>query len=445
MRKIYQLSMMLGAVALISCSKEMDMEQISTSDPDNYDNVVVSAPRVFSSAEELVCAVNALREGNLLTKSETNSFVSYYETVMQECGYDDRPNAIYSEAFGAILNSAGEVIYGDIFVKVGEEGIFYGPLADSCTVRQLASFKGMSQMCEKAVCPYFSEDADTYSVTGYDGIYVVDTFGYISGSQNESYDTADGDIHTKVYVDGVYQELTVTAGQLFGGTGSAADWSKSFTKPNSGDQKVKFSDKKHCNDTKMFQQHYGVDSEDGIKTKTMKKRLGTVWDKVNNPLEAGIKNISIRVLADFKNCTSNDICYTAFQNKRYYVYVHQMRGTSANWVANLNDSSVKSYLTKGTQFASEINYNKTPEAVLFVLDNDTAILRFPDKYRYESNNSVMKVPWLTPFGGVFAAKDSRTNAGWTTAGQFHVEKLDAYACSIRGNDKKGTMLHYKYQ
>ena len=164
---------------------------------------------------------------------------------------------------------------------------------DSLAVRFVANMSNISSLCQKENCPYISNknSQESYSISGYDGIYVFDTFGLIEGwgrtiAENDSNET---DIATKVYVDGEYQELNTNALELFGGTGMAADWRKSFVKPKSGNQKVKFSDKKHCNDTKIYQQNFGVDSDDGVKTKTMKKRLGTIWDKVNGPLEAAIK------------------------------------------------------------------------------------------------------------------------------------------------------------
>ena len=430
---------LLATASLIACNKE----------PENFKQErAFSTPKKFATESELVSAINELREADCKTKSSDNSFMSFYSSVMQEENYDDRPNAIYSEAFGSILNQDGEVFYGSTMIKVGNEGVFYGPATDSLAVRFVANMSNISSLCQKENCPYISNknSQESYSISGYDGIYVFDTFGLIEGwgrtiAENDSNET---DIATKVYVDGEYQELNTNALELFGGTGMAADWRKSFVKPKSGNQKVKFSDKKHCNDTKIYQQNYGVDSDDGVKTKTMKKRLGTIWDKVNGPLEAAIKNISLYVQADFTECTKDDICHMKFVNREFDVYVKQARGTSANWVVGLNNTSVISEISRGEQFAKEHNISSTPSAVMYVLNNEVAVVRFLDKFRYESNNSVMIIKWRTPFGGDFAAKNSRMNGSWKTAGIYHVEKLDAYGCSIRGDVRKGSMMHYTY-
>ncbi len=426
-----------GGALVYSCTKE----QTSTILP--LEQHLNTKPLRFSSEDELVEAINENKNDTYQTKSSSD-FKSYYQTVMQEDDYDDRPNAILSDAFGSILNPDGEVVYGSTLIKVGKEGIFYGPEADSLKIRDIASQSAIAKLCREAVCPYISKETTSYAIDGLDGIYAIDTFGYIAGINT----TAEEDVpfvSTKVYVDGTFQEINTNANLLFGGTGMAADWSKDFVKPKSGSQKVKFSDKKHCNDTKMYQQHYGVDSDDGIKTKTMKKRLGTIWDKVNNPLEAGIKNISLYVQANFAACKNDDICHMTFAGREYDVYVEQSRSRSSNWAIGLSNASVISEISKGKKFATDNNISIVPSAVMFVLSNDAAVVRFEDKYRYESNNSVMIIKWRTPFGGTFAAKNSHMNGNWKEAGIFHVEKLDAYACSIRGDVKKGTMMHYTYQ
>ena len=133
-----------------------------------------------------------------------------------------------------------------------------------------------------------------------------------------------------------------------------------------------------------------------------------------------------------------------FVNREIDVYVKQARGTSANWVVGLNNTSVSSEISRGEQFAKDHNISSTPSAVMYVLNNEVAVVRFLDKFRYESNNSVMIIKWRTPFGGDFAAKNSRMNGSWKTAGIYHVEKLDAYGCSIRGDVRKGSMMHYTY-
>lgn len=433
------LTMLMCIGALVSCNKETDAIVESS---DSASETVLSKPLCFSSEDDFVAAVEALKDGRPVTRSESEDFVSYYETVMQEDGYDERPNAILGDSFGSVLNAAGEVIYGSVLVKVGECGIFYGNVADSCAIRELASLTDISNICVREKCPYFTNEADSYKVAGYDGIYVVDTFGLVLGG-SDSVENVVAEIETRNYVSGVYQEKDADALGWFGGTGNAAQWAKNFKWPGTGEQKVKFSDKTHCNDTKMFQQNYGSESEDGIKIKTMRKKLA--WNKINNPMEAGIINVSVHVDADFKACKSKDICHMGFVNREYDVYVIPSRGSSDVKIYGLSNAAVKKDLSSGADFVKENNISKTPDAVMYVISDAVAIVRFPDKVRYESNNSVMKLKWMVPFGGVVGAKNSYLNKGWTTAGQYYVKKLDAYAHSIRGDEKKGSMLHYTYE
>ena len=84
---------LLATASLIACNKE----------PENFKQErAFSTPKKFATESELVSAINELREADCKTKSSDNSFMSFYSSVMQEENYDDRPNAIYSEAFGSI-------------------------------------------------------------------------------------------------------------------------------------------------------------------------------------------------------------------------------------------------------------------------------------------------------------------------------------------------------
>ena len=85
-----------------------------------------SEPLEYASVEELI---NAIYSQNIDVRS--SDFVSYAETVMQEDGYDDLPWAINSVNFASILNSEGEVIFDDVFLKLCRYGKFF--ISSLCT------------------------------------------------------------------------------------------------------------------------------------------------------------------------------------------------------------------------------------------------------------------------------------------------------------------------
>ena len=122
----------------------------------------ISSPLEFDSEKDLVAAIEANIDA-VQTKASNDGFISYYETVMQEDGYDDRQNAIFSDAFGSILNQDGEVIYGNTLIKVGKTGIFYGPVSETALIRQLAENEApMLELFEKEQSPSKFEDDLAY-------------------------------------------------------------------------------------------------------------------------------------------------------------------------------------------------------------------------------------------------------------------------------------------
>lgn len=146
----------------------------------------LSRPLEFSSKESLLDAIKAFDPDAPATRSLVTGFVSYYDSIMQEEDYDERPNAIFSEAFGSILNPEGEVIYGDTFLKVGLQGLFYGPVDVIENIRLLAKSENIDiNSFEKVLVG----DNEEYRFIDNPSIYLSDTFGMFSDSPSSDSET----------------------------------------------------------------------------------------------------------------------------------------------------------------------------------------------------------------------------------------------------------------
>ena len=169
----------LVLTTMLSCEKSVKSPDVINSDS----NVnIFSEPLKFCSEDELVAAIESQFDG-FKTKSTEDNFVSYYETVMQEDGYDERTNAIFSDALGSILNQDGEVIFGETLMKIGKTGVFYGPVSEASQVRRLAdSSAPLKELFDKEEKSSLFDDVLLYRYVQDTRIYMCDTFGLYGDS-----------------------------------------------------------------------------------------------------------------------------------------------------------------------------------------------------------------------------------------------------------------------
>lgn len=224
----------------------------------------LSRPLEFSSKESLLDAIKAFDPDAPATRSLVTGFVSYYDSIMQEEDYDERPNAIFSEAFGSILNPEGEVIYGDTFLKVGLQGLFYGPVDVIENIRLLAKSENIDiNSFEKVLVG----DNEEYRFIDNPSIYLSDTFGMFSYSPSSDSETLMTRTDIATYSD---SSVGVFWGEVKTKKGGEMD--NDYIWPRGSAQKTNFTSKV-VNDTKIYKQHYaGLYDESGVKTKTMKKK-----------------------------------------------------------------------------------------------------------------------------------------------------------------------------
>lgn len=263
----------------LSCKKESNESEIQING-DIPETNVFSMPKEFNSEADLISTIESYIDGTK-TKSSDDGFVSYYQTVMQEDGYDDRQNAIFSEALGSLLNPNGEVIFGNTLMKVGKTGVFYGPVSEAFEIRQLAeSSEPLSDLFERETKASLYDDVLLYWFIPNRNIYMCDTFGLYSGNSEQ---VANDFVSTKADVITWSKQGKKEGGEM----------DNEYVWPKGGDQKNRFnSDSKVANDTKIYKQDFGVYKEAGVKTKTMKKH-GVFWKKFTAEVTSAVTSVMI--------------------------------------------------------------------------------------------------------------------------------------------------------
>ena len=267
---------------MASCGKELAVNQEKeTAEVVKND---LSRPLEFSSKESLLDAIKSFDPDAPATRSLVTGFVSYYDSVMQEEDYDERPNAIFSDAFGSILNPDGEVIYGDTFLKVGLLGLFYGPVDEIDRIRLMAESGNVDiNSFDKVLVG----DNEEYRFQGDPSIYLSDTFGLFSDSRSSDTDAVVTRTDIATYSD-------PAAGVIWGEvkTKKGGEMDNDYIWPRGSAQKTNFTSKV-VNDTKIYKQHYaGLYDESGVKTKTMKKK-GIFWNKFTADVTSAVTDVLI--------------------------------------------------------------------------------------------------------------------------------------------------------
>ena len=432
-------AILLASMTLVaSCSKEENEPMEDRQESSESSEWEVSAPIRFSDGDDLRAALAGYSEsGGVRSRAADDGFVSYLETVMEEPGYDDQPYAILSGAFGAILNSEGEVVFGDNLIHVSRHGILYGPVSESETIRDVAGRFDLLSLCAEQGYYAPADRDDFYKVNGYEGIYLYDTFGFVSGDEDGSVLTRSGlPVPNKDCKYNDMNETSVSLGFRPNSSAMGGIWDKEFTRPQSGDQKVKFSDGKHCNDTKIYHQDYGIATDTGLKSKTMKKCALGYWDKIDGDMEGGIVLLAVYEYISQDDNTSkfvNGVSNISYGGKKFTIFTAGAKYASVNSVMEaFLDLKIN---VKGIIDNVKAETGEDVDAIRYPINSKVAVTLFPDKIK-KGTMSKIEMSFVVPFGGNFIGD-------WCT-GSFHVLHEDIYGLTIRGNEIRGSVLRYRY-
>lgn len=432
-----KIQLLLALFCLISCSTKQEInEKPCINSGGSIASFYVSSPLSFTDVDELKQYAD-----NLTPLSKTSDgFVSYAETVMQLPDYDERPDAILSTKFGSVLNSEGEVIVGEYFIKLSEYGLLIGSLDNIEKVRELSKDSSILSKCvDKTFLPLINPYKEVYVVDGYDNVYLFDLF-YLLPDTISTEESLSSQVETKSPAPGL-----VTYNKTLGDLNMLLDPYADFTVPPAGSQKVYYGDS-YCNDTKIWQKEYFVLMDRGIKTKTMKKGFLGIWSKYQNPVEGGIINWVIEESGAFDVIYGtivdvNAITYDSRSLDSHTVYTISARGQSLYSIMNVN---LQQKINEGIGFSG----NNNIEGVRFVVSDTKAYTRFPDRVE-SANVEKIEKNWPTLFIGT-AAVNSTTIAppdGNTlrTNNPYHTVSTLIYGQSTwNNNTTRGSKMVYSY-
>lgn len=274
-----------------SCNEELTTslndELIPYSDQD-FSSLNVAS---FESVETLNLDINEYLESGTLpyqviemkktTKSEN---VDYEEA--------DEDSLIVSDSFRQFLNEKNEIIVGDVFLRITEQGTFFTSANKACWLDSLVISDQTIENCiniNEALG--FERDSCLYKVQDYDSLYVYDTFRKISKNlQNEDINLKSSNINLKLSTTepAASDYVTITSRGTLLGKGIDAIFGYSISEQNN------FSSK-YRTDAKFYSVDYLVKAETGVKTKTQKKGWTGIWNKTNSDeIRSGYRVLALK-------------------------------------------------------------------------------------------------------------------------------------------------------
>lgn len=232
-------------------------------------------PLFFESPERARSMIN----NGLITKSE--NFISFKDAVMSKDGYDDTPNAIFSEKFGEILNADGEVYIGNYLLKLTEFGFLCAERRYEDLLREYGSKGFSSSYYAKSSSFPMEVNNPSRSYSTLDGcVFFYDSFDMIE--HHDASSIASLLTKNSSYVVYEYDEVF-----------SAYHLGHNYSYPLSDEKHTFPSYPNIANDTKIYREDLVFYQESGVKTKTMKK-IGIIWNKFTNYNASGFGAVIIQ-------------------------------------------------------------------------------------------------------------------------------------------------------
>lgn len=446
----------LSCVLVISLSCENRI--LGTPETEMLDSALVySEPLVYESLEDMQ---NAIFSGNNVVRSST--FVSYAETTMQEDGYSDLPWAINSERFGSVLNKDGEVIFGNTFLKLSKYGIIYAPIAKMDKARWYALHEeSRESLIIAADIPSFLSTSDlSFSFVEDPDVFLYDSFGLVADKKQTLETKVLLPVNTE-YIEYDYdqEDILVNNNQI--------KWKRNFNVANNANQKIDFTSN-ICNDTRIFQDNYGVYSESGVVAKTMKKNGLGVWVKFENPVNVGITdmilceegvNMSLapptspeHIISDFVDVNKFKIDIAGeLANKE--LILATVKNYSENTVLNMTYSQYQALKETIRNWAQEngLYLSRIDGIRFYVADLNRCYIRLDDREYSESAKDLRATMNYFWGGSRINGHESLLNTSFAWLNDidgeshpYHVQKVTMYGNSEYDGSKKGSKLIYNY-
>ncbi len=269
-------------ILFLSACRDNDIAEYS-----NYRSQTIELNDVanFESQESLLLALEEY-ETSGITPRELKSIsknLSLKSTLESDTLEEDVDTLICSDAFRDFLNDRYELIVGDIFLRITEQGTFI-------TSRENQKWLDSLTITDNTIKNHtivnaafgYSYENGLYKLNSFDNLYMYDTFGKIDSTNcnmsgyNISYTSLNSTTSLKAtYLDDpVESDFNIISrkGTFFG---KAIDSALGF----SYSSRNNFDGNKYRIDVKVYSQNFIAYWETGVKSKTQKKGWTSIWRK----------------------------------------------------------------------------------------------------------------------------------------------------------------------
>ena len=289
-------------------------------------------------------------------------------------------------------------------------------------------------------------------------IYVYDSFGIL---------TCDScSLETKVYapdnkelIEYNYDQSDILVAD------NILKWKRNFNVVNGSDQKINFTSK-ICNDTRIFQDNYGVYSESGVVTKTMKKSSIGTWGKFENQISAGITDLvlceeGVSITADppgllivnFLDINKFKVDIAGEVANRELILA-TVRNYSESQILNMTNSSYNSLKNSIINWAADKGVPVTKlDGIRFYMGDGSGKCYIKLNDEETSGVAEKYKVLLNYFWGGANIKSKESLLGESITGEndiagkihlYHVQKVNMYGYSTYDKQSKGSKLIYNY-
>ena len=261
---------LLATISFYSCKDEIHPNEESDL------SATLTDVAHFSSQEQFDNSITAYKNSGIFP-SELNGInsLAQSETLKSatfEDGYEDEDSLICSDLFREFLNDRYEIIIGDVFIRITEQGTFFTNVENAIWLRNLEiSDETIEDVGLVTNALGYDYESGMYSVNKYENLFVYDTFRKIDPIKDEIVNiNIDVLKSTTLPSDSEWKDIDD------GGTlvGKAWDSIWGFSKSVRN-----YFDSKHRVDVKFYAQRFLGYSEMGIKTKTQYKGWTGIWRK----------------------------------------------------------------------------------------------------------------------------------------------------------------------
>lgn len=413
----------IASMLFLTMACQVEIEPFDN--PHKVFDSLVCEPLFFESSESARAMIN----NGHITKSE--SFISFKDAVMSQDGYDETPNAIFSERFGEILNADGEVYIGSCLLKLTNFGFLCAEREYEDLLREYGSKEFISSYYTPSSSFPIEVINPSRSYSTLDGcVFFYDSFNLIedhdgtspfnsSLTRNSSYVVYEYDAEIDVYHLG-----------------------HNYSYPPS-DQKHTFPSYPNiANDTKIYREDLVIYQESGVKTKTMKK-TGIIWNKFSNYNASGFGAVIIQEYTSGEHVPGTgwlDINETSYSGGGSFVIAtKKVSGSSYIPSASVLDSDFNSAISWASTHGISLSGNDLDGIRYLFNDSSYTFLR---DHIVDGVDEKKTILFNVDYQGTFTAAPSSLNIIAIYNSSYIIKTAAFWGYSIYNGEVKGSRTFF---